>query len=94
MSQVLGLSLPTMACLWMSLALEESHWVGVPPCQIHWGGVTFMWDYRESLVTWVVGASLGVMGWWHGMAGGWVPAGQECPMLWQSPPLPHTQGLC
>lgn len=37
-SPVLGLSLLTMACLWMSLALEESHWFGV----------TFMWGLQEK----------------------------------------------
>lgn len=47
-SQVLGLSLPTMAFLWMSLALQENHWVGVPPCQVHWGGVTFMWGLQAK----------------------------------------------
>lgn len=41
-AQVVGLSLPTMACSWMSLALGEFHGVGVPPCQIHWRGVTFI----------------------------------------------------
>lgn len=45
-SQPLRLSLPTMACLWMSLALEKSHWVEVPPCQIQMGGVTFMWGLQ------------------------------------------------